>query len=68
MYTDVDNSRQLIAQARALLEELGEIHRRMTRPDDDFEAINSYRLDQVEDMLVAAQRRVERRQRSLQEA
>lgn len=54
---------KLIAEARALCASLEDMHRRMTEPEDDFEAINDYRLDQVEDMRAQAYRRYERRLR-----
>lgn len=52
----------LINQARALCASLADIHRRMTRPDDDWEAVNDERLDQIEAMLVQAHRRLSRRE------
>lgn len=54
---------KLIGEAISLCTSLEDIRRRMTAPEDDFEAINDYRLDQVEDMLVQAYRRYERRLR-----
>lgn len=53
----------LITQSRELCESLEDFRRRMTEPADDWEAINDYRLSQVEDMLVQAYRRYERRLR-----
>jgi hypothetical protein len=60
-------SQHLVNQAKALLSALEDIHRRMLPPADpsdinDWEAYNDYRLDQIEQMCVQAQQRLERRQ------
>ncbi len=55
------DGQQLVAEAEALCSSLEDLHRRMTEPDDDWEAINDYRLDQVEQMCAQAHRRLERR-------
>lgn len=56
---------QLVAESRELCRSLDDIHRRMTEPDDEWEAINDARLDQVETMRAQAYRRYERRLRLL---
>lgn len=55
----------LVEQAQRLLSELEDIQRRMTTPVDDFEAYNDYYQDRIEDMIIKAQRRLERRSVSL---
>lgn len=54
---------QLVQEARELCKSLDGIHRRMTNPDDDWEAVNDHRLDQVENILAQAYQRYERRLR-----
>ncbi len=56
----------LVAQAHALLDSLWSIHRRMTGPDDAAPEgpYNDYYLEQVEDMIGQAIRRLERRERN----
>jgi hypothetical protein len=53
----------LVEQAQRLLAELEDIQRRMTEPENDFEAYNDYYQDKIADLIMMAQRRVERRKR-----
>lgn len=58
----------LIDQAKALVDALGDILRRMTEPADDWDAYNDYHLERVEDMIIRAQRRLERRETAQERA
>lgn len=58
----------LIDQAKALIDALETLVRRMTSPDDEQEAYNDYHLERVQDMLMQAQRRLERRETAQENA
>lgn len=51
----------LVVEAIALCDDLEDLIRRMTLPDDDTGAYNDYHRERIEDMLVRASARLERR-------
>lgn len=64
----LEKHRRLVRQAEGLHSTLEDYHRRMTEPDDDFEAMNDALLEAVENCLVLSSRRLERRRNKLAES
>lgn len=60
--------RRLVEQAEIIHNTLEDERRRMTEPNDDFEAMNDSLLSKVEDCLVASSARLERRRKLLANA